>query len=343
MSDEDVVYFPIDFRFEEKLNYIVSIVIPRQKFEDPFLLDSLSGRLNIATVNKEKSGDQNLLVRPLYYDENDPRIKLIPLDQFLKDPKHSTIPSPKLRFIFHMSRCGSTLITQMLATSERFFVISEPPIINKLLDPSLIIPAEYSKSELIKSILIAIESCKPKDTEYTFIKFRSWNTLFLDEFIRDFPQVQWMFIHRDGLEVLESVLRDPPGWLRNRLMQSNYFARFLDIEAERLLSMGNEEYAARMLGTFCRKVNVMRSQDTFLVDYIDLKKSFFRDMRDRWHISLTEQEIELMERSSRLYSKDVTRTKIFEPDSEEKRKKLTENQERLVKKFVEAERLKLTV
>lgn len=33
-------------------------------------------------------------------------------------------------FIFHVSRCGSTLLTQMLASLEQCIVLSEPPVID---------------------------------------------------------------------------------------------------------------------------------------------------------------------------------------------------------------------
>src|SRR3989344_1568068 len=326
--------FPIDLLSRGGMYYIVSAILPKQHFSDPFMLDSLQYRFGIAEVSKDAPDEQNVLVRPLHYDENDSRIELTLLDDFIHTFTERDLLEDRLRFIFHMSRCGSTLTTQMLATSERFFVVSEPPVITKLLDPALTLTADYTKEELLRAIICAIESCRPKNTEFTFIKFRSWNTLFLDEFIKQFPKTKWMFVHRNGLEVLESVLRDPPGWLRSRATYAKYFSGFLGVEKNTLLMMSIDEYVARMLGALCREVNTLSSKDTFLLDYKDLKNLFFNNIAKIWGITLTDREIQLMDNASQLYSKDTAKTKLFEPDSEIKRAKTTKVQEEFIYRFV---------
>ena len=145
---ENLMHMPIDFRIRGGKYYVVSAILPRQNLNEPFFLDSLSYRFAIAEVNKNKPEEQNALVRPLHYDKNDSRLEYIPIEDFINTFSKETIAEDKLKFIFHMSRCGSTLATQMLATSERFFVVSEPPIILALLGPSLILTGIYSKANL---------------------------------------------------------------------------------------------------------------------------------------------------------------------------------------------------
>ena len=334
------ISFPIDIQIHNKLCYIVSVTLPRQYFKEPFILDSLSN-LKVAEVNKTSPAEQSLLVRPLHYDVNDSRIKLVALDNFVASFANSDYSEDNLGFIFHTSRCGSTLITQMLASSERFFVVSEPPIITKLLDPAFTLDANYSKEDVFRSIICAINDCKPSGVEFTFIKFRSWNTLFINKILERFPHIRWAFIHRNGLEVLESVLRDPPGWLRARGTYIKYFAPFLEIDENILKKIGNDEYVARMLGIFCRKILKSDPKSALLLDYKNLKNSFFTGIKKKWNIFLTDKEMRLMDEVSKLYSKDKTKKRIFEPDSDVKRAKANQDQKRFIKSFTETERLKL--
>ena len=99
------------------------------KFIEPFFVDTLKHQLSIRPVLE----DSQSLVRPLSYDPDDPRLVRISVGDFVQAYERSTSTAPG--FIFHTARCGSTLVTQMLAESERFFVLSEPTILSYILDP----------------------------------------------------------------------------------------------------------------------------------------------------------------------------------------------------------------
>ncbi|MDO8569368.1 MAG: hypothetical protein Q7R89_01120 [bacterium] len=333
---ENEMHMPIDLRVRDGKYYVVSAILPRQNLNDPFFLDSLSYRFAIAEVNKNKPEEQSALVRPLHYDENDSRLEYIPIEDFINTFSKETIVEDKLKFIFHMSRCGSTLATQMLATSKRFFVVSEPTIILALLDPALILTDDYSKTNLLKAVICAIESCKPDNTEFTFIKFRSWNTLFLKDIVTLYSYVQWAFVHREGTEVLESVLRDPPGWLRAKITETKFFASALGLDVRDFLEIKDDEYAIRLLGTFCSNAYKNRSDRSVFIDYTMINTYDFIEMiNSKWNLQLNSTEKENMFDTTKIYSKDPKKSTFFKSDSLRKQASASDRQKNLCQTFIE--------
>jgi len=335
----DHVQIPVELCKHDSDWFVVSLSLPRGYFKDPFFIDSLAKSFNILKAEIRLPEEDELLARPVHYDETDKRVVYIQIDEFIKRYSGMKIDK-KLGFIFHMSRCGSTLATQMLAVNDRFFVLSEPTIINAVLDPALEIDQE-KRSFLLRAVIQSLVTCSPEMCEQVFVKFRSWNILYLDKILKCFPNVAWMFIHRQGLEVLQSVLEKPPGWLRSRKSYTKYFASWVLANENDIQIMTDDEYATRILGAFCRVASGTSSKNKIFVDYVNLKKDFVFNLSRLWGINFNDTEIEDMITTSKLYSKDVNKKEKFQSDSEEKRSKATKIQDELANKFTESERLKL--
>lgn len=342
-QDIGMTHLPIDLCVRDGKHFVVLAEIPRDNLRDPFLIDSLAGRFNIADISKTATKEQDVLVRPVHYDADDAQIELIPLDVFLSNFQDKDTEEQSLNFIFHMSRCGSTLVTQMLAAVDRFYVISEPTIILAILNPIMTLSDGVTKKQLLKAAINAIHACKPEHCERVFIKFRSWNILFLDEILDLYPDVRWMFTHRNGLEVLESVLRNPPGWMRSRHTLASFFAPILDLSEQEIESLSDGEYATRLLGTFCKMAEARKSPNALFVEYVHITNDFPSILDTTWNLALTDTEIQEMLRRTKIYSKDQQKIKIFEPDSEKKQNSIGEENRRYAEKFIEIERKKLII
>lgn len=337
---EDQIQIPVELCKRGSDLFVVLLTLPRGYFREPFFIDSLARSFSILKAEIKLPEEDELLARPVHYDEKDKRVVYIPVDEFIE--KYSSIEiDKKLGFIFHMSRCGSTLATQMLASSDRFFVLSEPTIINAVLDPALNITPEKRKL-LLKTTIHALVVCSPLVCEQVFIKFRSWNTFFLDFILKEFPNTRWLFIHRNGLEVMSSVFQKPPGWLRSRKIYGKYFCNLLDISEETLQKISYDEYTAMVLGTFCHIAKSSYSKLGSFLDYNDLKNKFITTINRVWGIELTDKEKQIMEDTSRLYSKDVNKIVEFKSDSEEKRMAATNEQREFSDKYIEDVRKTLT-
>jgi hypothetical protein len=141
-------------------------------------------------------------------------------------------------FIFHASRCGSTLVSQMLAQLDNHIVISEPPPLDALLRSDL--PA-VERRAAIEGLLSAYGQCRCGVEQRLVIKLDAWNIGELPLLRECFPETPWLFLYRDPLEIAVSHLRRPgvhmvPGMIGASVLDDEFpFS-------------GREDYIARRLG-----------------------------------------------------------------------------------------------
>ena len=114
-------------------------------------------------------------------------------------------------FIFHMSRCGSTLVSQMLAALPSNIVVSEASPIDTVVQANRWRPelGEDRQAGWLHSIIGALGQKRSGNERHYFVKLDCWHTLALPLFRRAFPAVPWVFLYRDPVEVLVSQLRMP--------------------------------------------------------------------------------------------------------------------------------------
>ncbi|HEY0548416.1 MAG TPA: sulfotransferase family protein, partial [Verrucomicrobiae bacterium] len=106
-------------------------------------------------------------------------------------------------FIFHWSRCGSTLVSQMLASLEHAVVISEARPIDDALRADA---PENERVEWLRWMVSALGQPRHGERRY-FIKFDAWHVMQLPLILRAFPKVPWIFLYRDPIEVMVSQQR----------------------------------------------------------------------------------------------------------------------------------------
>jgi len=106
-------------------------------------------------------------------------------------------------FVFHMSRCGSTLITQMLSQLAHYHVLSEPGAVGALLrmhiDPT-------RKSELLQFVLSSYRNSFVQRPAGLVCKLSSQSTLHIDAVLTAYPRTPWIFVIREPREVIESLI-----------------------------------------------------------------------------------------------------------------------------------------
>jgi hypothetical protein len=108
--------------------------------------------------------------------------------------------------IFHMSRCGSTLLSRLLAQLPGTLVLSEPAPINALLlDPG--------EADGCAVMLRRLARALGREGERTILKLSSWNVLRAALFRRAFPAAPLVWVQREPGEVMASLLADRPRWL----------------------------------------------------------------------------------------------------------------------------------
>lgn len=114
---------------------------------------------------------------------------------------------PLRGIIFHMSRCGSTLVSQWLASLSDSVVLSEPEPLDTLLQW----PAPHSDAETTRALLSALGQPRRNSDHCLYLKTDCWHMVHIDRLLNAFPGTPWLFLYRDPVEVLVSHQR-MPGW-----------------------------------------------------------------------------------------------------------------------------------
>jgi hypothetical protein len=113
--------------------------------------------------------------------------------------------------IFHMSRCGSTLVAQMLAAVARHRVVAEAAPIDAVVQWGARTAAPRRRQvAAVRAIVGAVG--RKRAGERLFVKLDAWHACALPLFRAAFPTVPWIFLHRDPTEILASH-RMRPGLL----------------------------------------------------------------------------------------------------------------------------------
>lgn len=171
-------------------------------------------------------------------------------------------------FVFHMSRCGSTLLANVMAANDRIVMMSEPPVISPLLrslcNDNLRSPiTEAVLLQVLRNVIAALGRRRRQGQQYFMVKFNSWNVLQVRAIQSAFPGVPCLFLYREPAEVMVSLLRRPPGWMEKRAG-----AIAMNLAGPALDTLLPVEYAARILrGLVSAGLNVA---DVCLLNYTEL-------------------------------------------------------------------------
>jgi hypothetical protein len=148
-------------------------------------------------------------------------------------------------FLYHASRCGSTLISQMLAGLGTHIVISEPPMLDAVLRAHYMAPGldEGTQIEWLRGLVSAL--AQPRRGEGAFVvKLDAWSVFELALMQKAFPNTPWIYLYRDPLEIAVSQLRE-----RGAYMIPGMLGPALHMfDQNEVAIMSPQEFIARVLG-----------------------------------------------------------------------------------------------
>jgi hypothetical protein len=236
--------------------------------------------------------------------------------------------------IYHVSRCGSTLTAKALARSPRHVVINQGGPLQRgfwaTITGDWSRPAEPSADNLkaLRNLVLAMTRRRRPDQRHAFVKFISWNTLYLDFIARAFPGVPALFLYRDPVEVIASVLRETTAilWAKGRPQ-----AGFLTgLDWRETVAMDDVRYLAICFAEYFRVALAAGGRVTH-VNYTDISPETFPAMlREGLRFAPDDGEFELMVEQFRYHSKDDSDKAVFSPDGAEKRAAMSAADKRLI-------------
>lgn len=157
------------------------------EFDDPFFYETLL-KGKVSPLNNPRNPSSSVLdVLPMWRSEFEETI------------------APSL-FIFHISRCGSTLISQILGLSDENIVLAEPPFIDQLLRSFTLERwmADSALQEILKAAIAFYGRKRKEANQRLIIKTDSWHIRYLPLLRTLYPATPSVFLYRDPAEVIRS-------------------------------------------------------------------------------------------------------------------------------------------
>lgn len=226
--------------------------------------------------------------------------------------------------IFHVSRCGSTLFTKALARSPANLCINQGGPLQEGFwaaitdhwrhDPE---PDERNLRMFRNLVLLMTRKRRP-EYRRSFVKFISWNIIYQDFIRAAFPDAAPLFIYRNPLEVIATVLQETTAVLRARGTQQ---ARSLTgLSAEETAQMSDVEYLACCYAHyFAVALAAGEANALHVVNYEQLKyeQAFADILSVGLEVRPDSQELEQMREQYHFYSKDDSDKTVYTGDSED--------------------------
>jgi len=223
-------------------------------------------------------------------------------------------------FVFHMSRCGSTLVAQMLAAVNRHIVISEAGPLDFVLRArrSDGTPDRAERVSWIRGLLGVLGRRRSPAETHFFVKLDSWQILLLPILRAAFPQTPWVFVYRDPVEVMVSH-REQPGI---QMVPGGIDSRLFGLDPVVAPGLPIEQYMARVLEAFCSAaLQHLDSGNGLLLHYSQLPGAVGTSLARHFGLSLSSGELATMAEVSTYNAKDPTFA--FQPDSDRKQQAAT--------------------
>ena len=219
---------------------------------------------------------------------------------------------PPAGFVFHMSRCGSTLVAQMLAAVPAHAVASEPGPLEAVLGAA----EDHRAVRWLRGMVGALGQARHEEQRRFFVKFDAWSTLHLDLVRRAFPDGPWVFVYRNPVDVLVSHARRPGAHVIPGVLDSER------LDADPWLPP--VEYAARILALICEAALAHAGDPlaTF-VDYEELPDFVTSDLPRHWSLPLSVDDLARMHAAGRRDAKNPVL--LFQDDRISKRASASED------------------
>jgi hypothetical protein len=219
----------------------------------------------------------------------------------------------------------------MFASSEKNIVISEPPPVDFILRSNLKNP-EITDEQRIRWLRWIIGALGRKrnagETRY-FIKFDSWSTFDLALIERAFPDVPWIFLYRNPVEVIVSQMKQ-----RGAQMIPGVIERILPgLDTADILRMPPEEYCARILARICESaLKHLPRRNALPVNYAQLPEAVATTILEHFRAPYAPEDIEQMQNAAQFDAK--TPQMDFVPDSETKKRQASDAAQKAAENWV---------
>ncbi|WP_428229838.1 sulfotransferase family protein [Flavobacterium sp.] len=222
----------------------------------------------------------------------------------------STIFTVELKgFVFHVSRCGSTMLSQSLATSSENIMVSEASIIDEILRSDLF--NLDKKAVFLKAVIAFLGQKRFSEQQYLIIKLDAWH-IFKANYLRElFPELPFALLYRNPSEVLKSHQKMKGMHMVPNLLPPDVFG----ITANEVNVIGFQQYGALILEKYFQGFLDFYETDQNVtgLNYNDGMRNVVAKFVSFIDVNYPEDEIEKMYERLKKHSKNENA--LFEGDS----------------------------
>jgi adenylyl-sulfate kinase len=199
---------------------------------------------------------EETLIKCQSHSVNSKRFKVISTAENLIDWAGQLASVELKAFIFHVSRCGSTMLAQSLAVSPQNIVVAEAPIIDLILRSELFDLSK--KRDLIRAVIKILGQKRFSDEKNLIIKLDSWHIFKTSELRSIFPNLPFVLLYRNPVEVLKSHSK-----LRGMHMVPNLLpSEIFGINNKQIEEIGFHQYGAVVLEEYFKAYSDFYEKDT---------------------------------------------------------------------------------
>lgn len=233
-------------------------------------------------------------------------------------------------FILHTSRCGSTLLCKALGRVDGIGALSQPSALQQgfwaWISDGWRSPrtARIASNPLLLARFRNLMNllCRPRlDAESKlFIKFISWNSLYVDFLQAAFPQVPMLFMYRDPVDVVASIMHTGSAAL---LAKGTPLSEFLTGRpASELRAMDSVDYLSMCYLHAGEAILRARSRPMMLAFSALAPNALEQIFAAAFGLYPDRRQLDLMQEPFALYSKDDRNLTQYRDNSLYKRKAL---------------------
>lgn len=269
---------------------------------------------------------------PPFYSEHISAVRGQLLSALIK-PKTALLPALNLSglvkqvqpagFIFHLSRCGSTLVSRSFAGLPKCRVLSESPLLTQvLLDRSL----SDTQRRAALTFCIDTQGQLFHPEQHLLIKWNAWDLQFWSLILSLYPQVPVLLLLRDPVEILASQQKSA-GYHMVRQPSRPLFRELSVPEEESIL-----EYQCKVLRLLLGYgLDMSQRSQVMVVDYQELLPVIANKIANWFSLDLSQEECNQVEQCQLIHSK--TAMQPFMADSQFKQSFFTAEQKEQIHSF----------
>lgn len=255
----------------------------------------------------------NYIFREPFFEETIAHCRQLPVNSsiykvvteldFIKIAEENLAMVEPTAFFFHISRCGSTLLAQLLNLKDENIVVSEAPFFDKILRMKYAgkkVGDEQRMGYFKNAVRIYGQKRFGNQNRY-FIKLDSWHIFFLEDIRKAFPDVPFIFLKRNLPDIIKSHRKLPGMQSVPGLLELAIYG----YTSEDLLKIPYHKYLENILEKMVQQIAIFtkKEKDCLLVDYEDGTLSNFQKTLDFLNIKYSSQELLAAKNRLKFHSK----------------------------------------